>query len=208
MADSNTDAGPAASGASRRGYSLPHQAAPLLRQWQMQLHPVVPSARGQARSQQQFHPEEVDAADSRLPPPVRRSERTMRIGLWLLVMLAVIAIGLRLLDLSAVTVPASGLAQRPAAFASDLAARAAALTASMEKDPLFDDPQPSPPVARLASPPPPTPTPTPVARLGVGLTAAAALSAQSQELPAPVVMAHRASPACSEALRAMQLCPP
>lgn len=212
MSDSNTYAGPAAGGAPKRGYGLPNQAAPLPRQWQLQL---PPAARGQVSVQQQFHPYAMDAADWQLPS-VLRTERAMLVGLWLLVMLTAIAIGLRLLDLSALTVTPSDLPHRSAAFASDAAALAAD---SMDEDPMFDDPLPVQPPARLSAPPSslsprpppqaqaPMAAPVPAARPRIGLAAAAMLSADRPYLAPPPVFAHGASASCPDALRAMQLCP-
>ena len=199
MSDSNSDAGQLAGTVPRPSYGLPNQATPLPRQWQRGPAPQPASSR--ASVQQQFHPGAVQAAGWQLPTPVRRSERAILVALWLLVMLTAVAIGLRLLDLSALTVrPAELAAQHVASGAADTA-RAAVYAAVMD-DPLFDDPVPGPPSMPLAQ------APLAVARPSVGLTAAAALSPARPDKPAPAVIAKAASPrgACADALRAMQLC--
>ena len=93
MSDSNTNAGPAAGGTPRRGYALPDQAAPLPRQWQMQrqMGPLPTPGQG---SVQHFRLNAEGAADWRPPPSARRMERAILVGLWLLVMLTAIVIGL------------------------------------------------------------------------------------------------------------------
>lgn len=213
MADSFPDADPAAGGAARPGYALPNQAAPLPRQWQMQ-QLRTPPARGN-RSVQHFMPGAPGAGDWRPAKPTARTERAILTGLWLLVMLTAIAIGLRLLDLSAVSSGAAEPPVRPEA-AADVAsaARAAAYAAvrAHEDDP-FDDPRP----AALAAPMPaalpaivPVPAPVATTRPGVGLALASTLSAErpAKAAPAPAAPALPAGPsaACPEALRAMQLC--
>ena len=217
MADSFPDADPAGGGAARPGYGLPNQAAPLPRQWQMQ-QLRTPPARGN-RSVQHFVPGAPDAGDWRPATATARTERAILIGLWLLVMLTAIAIGLRLLDLSAVSPGAAEPPVRPDA-AADVAsaARAAAYAAvrAHEDDP-FDDPPP----AVLATPGPtalppsvpaaaPAATPAATPRPGVGLALASTLSVQRPVPAAPVPAAPAlpagAAAACPEALRAMQLC--
>ena len=210
MADSFPDADPAGGGAARPGYGLPNQAAPLPRQWQMQ-QLRTPPAQGN-RSVQHFVPGAPDAGDWRPPTATAtaRTERAILIGLWLLVMLTAIAIGLRLLDLSAVSPGAAEPPVRPDA-AADVAsaARAAAYAAvrAHEDDP-FDDPPP----AGLATPGPtvlpasvPAAAPAATPRPGVGLALASTLSVQSPVPAAPALPAGAAA-ACPEALRAMQLC--
>lgn len=170
MSDRNSDPGPAA------GYGLPNQAAPLPRQWQLQrgMAPLPP--RANASVQQQFHPGAAGAADWCSAAATRPTERAILIGLWLLVMLAAVVVGLRFLDLSALTVTPTDLAVRPAAAAAAAdAARAAAYAAVLANDdPMFDDPVP------VAAPVPPA--------------------------PVVIVQAGHPGDACPHALRAMQLC--
>ncbi len=201
MSDSNSDAGRVAGGGARPVYGLPNQAVPLPRQWQQQRGLAPQPASANATVHQQFHPGAVGAADWQMPTPVRRTERAILVVLWLLVMLTAVAIGLRLLDLSAVNVRPVDLAARPAASGAADAARAAAYAAVMD-DPLFDDPVPAPPQKPLAE------APVAAARPGVGLAAAATLSPAKPENPVPAVIAQTALPgaACPDALRAMQLC--
>lgn len=175
----------------------------------------MPPARGN-RSVQHFMPGAPGASDWRPATPTARTERAILIGLWLLVMLTAIAIGLRLLDLSAVSSGAAEPPVRPDAAAGVAsAARMAAYAAvrAHEDDP-FDDPAP----AALAAPMPaalPANVPAPAlvasARGGVGLALASTLSAErpAKAAPAPAAPSLPAGPAtaCPEALRAMQLCP-
>lgn len=213
MADSFPDADPAAGGAARPGYGLPNQAAPLPRQWQMQ-QLRTPPARGKL-SVQQFTPGAPGTGDWRPATATARTERAILIGLWLLVMLTAIAIGLRLLDLSAVSSGAAEPPVRPDA-AADVAsaARAAAYAAvrAHEDDP-FDDPPP----AALTAPMPaalpanvPVPAPAAAVRPGVGLALASTLSAErpvkAALAPAAPASSAGSAAACPEALRAMQLC--
>jgi hypothetical protein len=207
MSDRNSDPGPAAGNAPGSGYGLPNQAAPLPRQWQLQrgMAPLPP--RANASVQQQFYPAAAGAADWRPAPATRPTERAILVGLWLLVMLTAVAIGLRFLDLSALTVTPTDLAVRPAAAAGAAdAARAAAYAAILANDdPMFDDPVP----AAAPLPPAPVRLAAPVAaRPGVGLAAAAALAPEKPAKPAPAVIAQAGHPgaACPDALRAMHLC--
>lgn len=193
-----------AEGGDGRGYGLPDRAAPLPRQWQRQQRQLPPQpASGNATVHQRFHPVAAGTADWRTPTPTpaRRTERAILVGLWLLVMLTAVAIGLRLLDLSAVTVKPVDLSARPAVSGASDAARAAAYAAVMD-DPLFDDPVPAPPRK------PPADASVAAARPGVGLAAAATLSPEKMENPAPAVSAQPAvaGAPCPDALRAMQLC--
>ena len=139
MSDRNSDPGPAA------GYGLPNQAAPLPRQWQLQrgMAPLPP--RANASIQQQFHLGPAGAADWRPAAATRPTERVILVGIWLLAMLAAVAVGLRFLDLSALTVTPTDLAVRPSAAAAAYAAVPA------NDDPMFDDP------ASVAAPAPPAP---------------------------------------------------
>jgi hypothetical protein len=207
MSDRNSNPGPAAGNAPGSGYGLPNQAAPLPRQWQLQrgMAPLPP--RANASVQQQFYPA-AGVADWRPAPATRPTERAILVGLWLLVMLTAVAIGLRFLDLSALTVTPTDLAVRPAAAAGAAdAARAAAYAAILANDdPMFDDPVPA---AAPLPPPAPVRLAAPVAaRPGVGLAAAAALAPEKPAKPAPAVIAQTGRPgdACPDALRAMQLC--
>lgn len=204
MSDSNSNTGQAAGGVPGSGYGLPNQSAPLPRQWQQRGLAPQPAI-GKAGVEQQFHPGAVRAADWQLPMAGRTSERAILVGLWLLVMLVALAIGLRLLDLSALTVRPADLAARPVAAGAADAARAAAYAAVMD-DPLFDDPVPAPASMPLTEAP--IAAPIAAARPGVGLAAAAALSPAKPDKPAPAVIAQTARPgdACPDALRAMQLC--
>jgi hypothetical protein len=212
MSDRNSDPGPAAGNAPGSGYGLPNQTAPLPRQWQLQrgMAPLPPRANANASVQQQFYPAAAGAADWRPTPATRPTERAILVGLWLLVMLTAVAIGLRFLDLSALTVTPTDLAVRPAAAAAAAAdaGRAAAYAAVLANDdPMFDDPVPA------AAPLPPAPVPVRLAaptaaRPGVGLAASAALAPEKPAKPAPAVIAQAGRPgdACPDALRAMQLC--
>ena len=176
----------------------------------------TPPARGN-RSVQHFQPAAPGAGDWRPATPTARTERAILIGLWLLVMLTAIAIGLRLLDLSAVSPGAAEPPARPDA-AADVAsaARAAAYAAvrAHEDDP-FDDPSPAVqvepmPAALPANVPAPLPAPVAAARPGVGLALASTLSTErpTKAAPAPAAAVSPAGPvaACPDALRAMQLC--
>lgn len=211
MSNRDTDAGPAGGSAPRRGYGLPDQAAPLPRQWQMQRQPAAQPAHVQAGVLQQFHPTAVGAADWRLPPPGRRIDRAMLAGLWLLVMLAAIAIGLRLLDLSALSVAPSDLTQRPvAASGPNPALQAAAhAAAAVDDDPLFDDPPPMPPpvaapLALLEAPA--VALPVAEAPPEVGPAVSANLFAELPQLAAPAAITPGGGAACPDALRALGLC--
>jgi hypothetical protein len=213
MSDRNSDPGPAAGNAPGAGYGLPNQAAPLPRQWQLQRGMVPLPPRANAGVQQQFYPVAAGPADWRPAPATRPTERAILVGLWLLVMLTAVAIGLRFLDLSALTVTPTDLAVRPAAAAGAAdAARAAAYAAILANDdPMFDDPVPAPAPLPAAAPLPPAPVrlaAPAAARPGVGLAASAALAPEKPAKPAPAVIAQAGRPAdaCPDALRAMQLC--
>jgi hypothetical protein len=222
MSDSHSDAEKSAG----PGYGLPNKAAPLPRQWQM---PPPQTPMPVPRSQtglQHFYPGSSGPLDWHQAPP-RRMERAILVGVWLLVMLAAIAIGLRMLDLSAMQAPSAETPARPlASEAAANAMRSAVLAAARPRDSdPFDDAASDlpPPLAPLPEPlpvPPPTPAlkdtpPRPAARLTPAATLTAARAAAPAPAPAvapappPPVPVRQASggPPCPDALRAMQLCP-
>lgn len=164
---------------------------------------------------QYFYPGPADAGNWR-PAPPRRIESAILLGLWLLVMLAAVAIGMRMLDLSAVAAPPVQAPPRP--LASDDAAdsintintvRSAVLAARPRESDPFDDAPPD-----LSPAPPPVPEPVPaqqpvMAARPVPIAPAAALAVEPPAAPLPAPAAPQASrgPVCDDALRAMQLCP-
>ena len=216
---SHSDAEKSVAGGPGPGYGLPNKAAPLPRQWQMP-PPQGPLPHGR-NGMQHFYPGPAGAGGWR-PAPPRRMERAILLGLWLLVMLAAVAIGMRMLDLSAVAAPPVHTPPRP--LASDDAANAIttmrsgvlAAARSRESDP-FDDAPPD-----LSPAPAPLPEPVPVPEPLPALTEAparpaptapaapaAALAVERPAAPPPALAAPQASrgPVCADALRAMQLCP-
>jgi hypothetical protein len=162
---------------------------------------------------QHFYPGPAGAGNWR-PAPPRRMERATLLGLWLLVMLAAVAIGMRMLDLTAVAAPPVHTPPRP--LASDDAAdaittintvRSAVLAAarSRESDP-FDN---APPVLSPIPAPVPEPVPEEQPATAARPTPATPLAVEPPAAPPPALAASQASrgPACADALRAMQLCP-
>ena len=155
---------------------------------------------------QHFYPGPPGAGNWGQATSSRRMERAILLGLWLLVMLAAIAIGLRMLDLSAIAAPHVELAARAHASVDVAnAVRNAALAAARpgDRDP-FDDAGPAPPTPPLPEHLP-TPTPIPAARL----IPAATLAIERPAAPLPAAAARRPNrePVCADAIRAMQLCP-
>jgi hypothetical protein len=207
MADVHSNAGQPAGARSSPGYNLPNKATPLPRQWQLP-QPQKPVPRSQG-SMQHFYPESPGAGDWRQAVPSRRMERATLLGLWLLVMLAAIAIGLRMFDLSTIAAPpAEPPARAPVSADAAHAMRSAALaTARPDDSDPFDDIAPLPPQPlpeHLPAPPPMPAPPMPATRL----TPAATLAIERPATPQPAAT-RRASrePVCADAIRAMQLCP-
>jgi hypothetical protein len=204
MADSHSNAEQPAGSGSGPGYGLPNKASPLPRQWQLP-PPQSPVPRSQG-GKQHFYPGPPGAGNWRQATSSRRMERAILLGLWLLVMLAAIAIGLRMLDLSAIAAPQAELPARAQASVDVAnAMRSAALAAARagDSDP-FDNIDPTPLPPPLPEPLP-APTPMPAARL----IPAATLGIERPAAPLPAAPARRPNrePACADAIRAMQLCP-
>jgi hypothetical protein len=176
----------------------------LPRQWQLP-QPQTPVPRSQG-SIKQFYPGPAGGGNWRQPRRSRRMERAILFGLWLLVMLTAIAIGLRMFDLSGTpAAPTEPLARLPVSDEAVNAMRSAIMAARRpeDSDP-FDDIVPAP--AQLEPAPTPTiPPPMPARRL----TPAATLAIEPPAAALPVAVAGRASrePVCADAIRAMQLCP-
>jgi hypothetical protein len=221
MSDSHSNAEQPAGSGSRSGYGLPNKAAPLPRQWQLP-RPQTPVPRSQA-GVQHLYPGLTGAGTWQKAAPSRRMERAILLGLWFLVMLAAIAIGLRILDLSTSKAPPGEPASLPLSSADAATAmRSAALVAARNRgvDP-FDDPFEdrvplSLPEPLPARPPSPTrlSTPAPLSaeapsRPVARLSAADTLTVERPVAATPADPARKASssPVCADALRAMQLCP-
>jgi hypothetical protein len=202
MADSHSNAEQPASPRSSPGYGLPNKAAPLPRQWQLP-QPQTPVPRSQG-SMQHLYPGPAGAGDWRQAMPSRRMERAILLGLWLLVMLAAIAIGLRMFDLSTITAPlAEPPARAPVPADAANAMRSAPLAAARpdDSDP-FDDivaPVPPPPLPESLPAPPPMPA--------TRLTPAATLAIERPSTPRAAARRASREPVCADAIRAMQLCP-
>lgn len=138
MANIHSNAAHPAVGGSGHGYSLPNTAAPLPRQWQLP-QPQLPVLRNQV-ALQHFYPEPAGAGKWQQAKSSRWMERAVLLGLWLLVMLTAIAIGLRMLDLTVMTATPAEAPARAHAFANAAnVMRSAALTAAQPEDSdLFD----------------------------------------------------------------------
>lgn len=210
MSDNPPNAEQPASSGPGPGYGLPNQAVPLPRQWQWQwqLPPPQPTTALRSQSSMHFYPGPAVAGSWQQTGASRRMERAILFGLWLLVMLAAIAIGLRLLDLSALGGTVADPSAQPFASADSAnAMRSAALAVaiSTDVDP-FDEPAP----AFLPEPPPAAPVPTEAsARPAARLISAATLADERPVAPSAVALARPAGsgPVCADALWAMQLCP-
>jgi hypothetical protein len=196
MADSQSNAAQPTDGGSGRGYALPDKAAPLPRQWQLP-PPQALVARGPGNAQHLFSTSTA-AGNWQQARPSRWMDRALLLGLWLLVMLTAIAIGLRMLDLSAMTAsPAEPQARAhalaDAAEATHSVARAAARLGASDA---FDKIVPLP-----------EPLPVPPSTTQLTLSPTLAIDHPTAPVPADVVTPASREPACADALRAMQLCP-
>lgn len=199
MANSRSKAQQLADGGSGPGYGLPDKVAPLPRQWQLP-PPQAPAPRRRG-DVQYFHSKPAGAGNSQQAKPSRWMERFVLLGLWLLVMLTAVAIGLRMLDPGAGTATPTEAQVRVHAFAdaADVIRSAAPAAARSGETDAFDD---------IVSLPEPLPVPpsTPSTML---LTLSPTLALEHPAAPVRADVARRASrePVCADAIRAMQLCP-
>jgi hypothetical protein len=217
MTNSNAHPQGGANDPGTDGYRPSNRVDPLPRQWQQRLRQPAPA---RAFVHETLYPASAGAWQ---PKPARRTEFSALLGLWLLVVLAAVAIALRFLDLSSVSAGPRPLERgavgaeptEPPARMTPYLIRSVA-----ESDDPFDDPAPaSTTIATPAMPAAPVPPRAAAAEIAASapmLTRAPAtgetLSAQA---PSPVALpvaaarpsaAATPSSACPEALRAMQLC--